>query len=349
MGTPLSHVYALAIGRINRRYDAGRGVVRFDRPVISVGNLSAGGTGKTPMVARIVRMLRAAGHRPCIAMRGYKGGGGSDEAAAYGREFPGLPIVAQADRTHGLIELFHAEHEGEAPHTDCIVLDDGFQHRRIGRELDIVLIDSTRSVFADRLLPAGWLREPVSSLRRAGAVVITHAEASQPTELRTLEAQIAGIRGRGPEAIARHEWSGLSVWAGGADHEETAAWLRGKRAFAVCAIGNPGPFLDAATKAVGGTLAGAMVLRDHDPYGSSTLVRVLHEATSSGAQVVLTTEKDWSKLARVAAGQWPCPVARPRLELGFDRGGSELDALVLETVRRGVPEDEAEPPAAESS
>jgi len=177
IGAALARVYGIVIARINRRFDSGRGVVRFDRPVISVGNLSVGGTGKTPMVRRLIAILLEMERRPCIAMRGYrKGTGESDEAAAYQREFPDVPVIAQANRTDGLIALFGDEHEGEGPHRDCIVLDDGFQHRQIGRELDIVLVDASRSPFRDRLLPQGWLREPAESLTRAGLVVVTHAE-----------------------------------------------------------------------------------------------------------------------------------------------------------------------------
>jgi len=104
LGRILSPLYRASIARINRRFDRGKGVVRFDRAVISVGNISVGGTGKTPMVAWIVRGLIGAGHRPCIAMRGYKGGAGeSDEEGEYRREFPDVPVVARANRTLGLI------------------------------------------------------------------------------------------------------------------------------------------------------------------------------------------------------------------------------------------------------
>src|SRR5690606_30475631 len=147
--------------------------------------------------------LLDAGHRPCIAMRGYaRGRGESDEAAEYRRLFPEVPIVARADRALGLIRQFSAEYDAGGPHTDCIVLDDGFQHRQIARDLDIVLIDATHGPCQERLLPAGWLREPVRSLSRAGAVVITHAEAVQPADLTALDRKIAEVRGRGADAVA---------------------------------------------------------------------------------------------------------------------------------------------------
>lgn len=324
LGTALSWVYSAAIGRINRRFDRGKGVVTFDRPVISIGNLSVGGTGKSPMVIAIVRWLREAGHRPCIAMRGYASRAGeSDEAASYRREFPDVPIVAQSNRTLGLIQLFGQEHDDDAHQTDCIVLDDGFQHRQIARDLDIVLIDASRDPFADRLLPAGWLREPAASLQRAGAVVITHAESVAPADLTTLARRVS------PVAVCRHAWAGLTVLESGSEREVPVPWLSGRRTIAACAIGNPGPFMAMAKKAAGGTLAGELVLRDHDPFGPATVDRLIALAAGARAQAILVTDKDWSKLARVPEAKWPCAVARTRLEMAFDSGAEGLRERVL--------------------
>ncbi|MEX2217798.1 MAG: tetraacyldisaccharide 4'-kinase [Phycisphaerales bacterium] len=347
LGRLASRVYGWEIGRRNRRYDAGRGVVRFDRPVVSVGNLSVGGTGKSPMVAHLVGLLLAAGRRPCIAMRGYagragRGGGGgrSDEAEEYRARFASVPVVAQADRTLGLITLFSDLEDRDEPQPDCIVLDDGFQHRRIARDLDIVLIDATRSPFEDRLLPAGWLREPVGSLRRAGFVVVTHAEAADAHALTTLERAIAAIRGRGPETVARHHWGGLIVHEGGAEREEPVRWLRGKLVVGACAIGNPGPFLSEARKAAGQPLAAHVVLRDHDPYDQATLDRIDATAERVGAGAILTTEKDWTKIGGAAAGdglgRWRGrrPVARVQLRMAFDRGEEALRRAVLDAAAR---------------
>lgn len=348
-GAALSRLYGLVIRRINRRFDAGRGVVRFDRPVISVGNLSVGGTGKTPMVEFLVASLLAAGRRPCIAMRGYRAAGTrdsrgqaeSDEASVYKRRFPGVPVVARANRIQGLIELFAQEYDDEAIGSDCIVLDDGFQHRQIARDLDVVLVDASRDPFADRLLPAGWLREPVGSLARAGAVVITHAESAPSADITAMARRIAGVRGdAGADAVARHAWSGLVITEAGQEREAPVAWLSGKRIAAACAIGNPGPFLAEARRASGGPLAAEMVLRDHDPLAPSTVQKLMELARRERASAILVTDKDWSKVGSIRADAWPCPVARPRLEMTFDRGGDALVARVLETVERGVPDDE---------
>lgn len=337
LGAALEPFYAWAVARRNRRFDARRGVVEFDRPCISVGNLSVGGTGKTPMVARVVRWLLADGRSPVIAMRGYKSRGGlSDEAQEYRRLFPGLPVVARADRTAGLLELFHdLEGQGRRGDAGCIVLDDGFQHRRIARQLDIVLLDATRSPFEDRLLPAGWLREPVGSLARAHAVVVTHAESAPAGAVAEI---LARVRGLGPgliTATCRHAWGGLIVREpGGAERQEGVGWLRDRDATPLCAIGNPGPFLSMARRAAR-RCADPIVRRDHARF-EPALVRRL--AGSPG--VVLTTEKDWSRLA----GDWPsqaqATIVRPVLTLEFDTGENELQQAVQRTAGLDLAEEE---------
>lgn len=329
LGALFEPLYRAVIERRNRRYDSGRGVVEFDRPCISVGNLSVGGTGKTPMVATVVGWLRGAGHAPVIAMRGYRSRGGeSDEAREHRARFPDVPIVARPDRAQGLIELFDRAEE-EEHRLDCIVLDDGFQHRRIARQLDIVLIDATRDPFADRLLPAGWLREPVSSLTRAHAVVVTHAEAVEAAAVKGLLDRLRGACSTGTAwAICRHAWAGF-VRRGpdGTDTRVEADALRGAAVTAVCAIGNPEAFLLMVRRHVG-RCADAVVLRDHARF-PARLVRRL--ASSRG--VVLTTEKDWSRLAPLWPHDARATVVRPVLTLAFDSGGDELRARVLAAAR----------------
>lgn len=339
VGRFAARVYGSIMARRNRRFDERRGVVEFDRPVISVGNLSVGGTGKTPMVAALVRHLMARGHRPCIAMRGYgssRGVAGSDEAAAYRREFPAMPIVAQADRTAGLLQLFAKEHEAEsAEPTDVIVLDDGFQHRRIARQMDVVLIDATRDPFADRLLPAGWLREPVESVRRATHVVLTHVEAVDENRVREYCDAIGRVRGRPVEAMAAHAWTELRVRERGAETTRAVESLRGQRVVAACAIGNPEAFLEMVRRAVGRAFE-SVVLPDHDTFADGTIRRVIELARGAGAAAIVCTDKDWSKLADRGI-EWPCAVVRPRLEIAFVAGGERLLGDAAELARRGVP------------
>lgn len=327
---PLMPLYRAVIARRNRSFDAGRGVVELDRPVISVGNLSVGGTGKTPMVAWLIALLRGAGRDPTVAMRGYRAGPqGSDEALEYASEFADLPVVARADRLSGLLEMF-ASDRGER--VDVVVLDDGFQHRRIARQLDIVLIDATRSPFEGHLLPAGWLREPVESLARAGAVVVTHAGRVSAAALATLRDRIRRAAPRAVLAECSHAWRGLRLHGpvGTPVEEAPLSWLRGGRLVACCAIGNPGPFLAGVREQ--GAEVRELVLRDHDPFGPGTVRRLAAMARDHGARGIVVTSKDWVKLARYSPGVWPCPVVVPRLGLEFREGREGLERAALEVA-----------------
>jgi len=335
---PLSGLYRAEIGRRNRRYDRGVGVAALDRPVVSVGNLSAGGTGKTPVVRWVVGVLRSAGHRPVVAMRGYGAppGGVSDEEREHRDAMPGVPVVARPDRTAALREHFAS---GPGAADDCVVLDDGFQHRRLARDLDIVLIDASKPPDRDRLLPEGFLREPPESLARAGAVVITHAELVSASELEHVQDFVrALVRDGVPVAAAEHRWSGLRVVRSGeraqddagAPPTEPVGWLGGRRVVAVCAIGHPRGFFDAVDRS-GAVRVGERVLPDHDPFREAIVEQMVCLAENARAEAVVLTAKDWAKLAdrRIA---WPCPVVIPTLDIGFVSGECGLADRVTAAV-----------------
>lgn len=330
-GAIASWAYAREITRRNRLYDAGKKVNTLDRPVISVGNLSVGGTGKSPTVAWIIEQLQADRRRPCIAMRGYRAKRGtsariSDEAEEYRERFGRkVPIVARPDRYNGLRELF-ASPEGKD--VDSVILDDGFQHRKIARDRDIVLIDATRSPFADNLLPAGWLREPVDSLKRASAVVISHAESASPGQVESLADSVARVTGHRPLAVTRHVWSGYRVIEGGRERTVPLAWFANRKVFATCAIGNPEPFLKEAQRRAG-QFMGSERRRDHDAYSPESVSRLTVRAQDLGADTLVCTAKDWTKLSRSIGGQWAGAVAVPLLILVFDAGEAELRRHVL--------------------
>lgn len=329
LGMLIEPVYRAVVAHRNRAFDAGRGVVNIGVPVISVGNLSVGGSGKTPMVMRIVEWLLDDGRRPAIAMRGYKARAGepSDEEAEYRERFPGLPIVAQPNRAAGLAPL------AAARSIDCVVLDDGFQHRRIARALDIVLIDSARDPFHDRCLPAGWLREPVASLARADLVVLTHIEIVSDAARSALREAVRSVTGRPPEGEARHVWVGLS----GRTAPRGVAELVGRRVVVACAIGNPSAFVGAA-RAAGADVAAVVERRDHHHWNDSDarelarLARV-HGSGAGGDAMVLTTEKDWVKLRRLDEGALPREIVRPRLRLEFDAGEAPIREKILAAAR----------------
>ena len=330
LGPSISAVDAMVMARRNRAFDAGRGVVEIDRPVISVGNLTLGGTGKTPLVKKIVRELVHAGRTPAIAMRGYAAvRGRSDEAAEYAESLEGVPIVAQANRLEGLLALF-ATPEGQR--VDTVVLDDGFQHRRIARQLDIVLIDASKDPLRDRVFPAGTLREPLESIARADAVVVTHAERVGAGDLSVLVRQLAAIAGGIPIAITRHAWSSLRVFErtgdGVAEQQQPVTWLRGKQVVAACGIGNPGAFL-ASVRAATGARVEEFVRPDHDPFAGSTIASLLNTAQRVSAAAVVATAKDWAKLRHVKPDMWPCAVVVPELDMLFEQGWEPLREAIL--------------------
>jgi tetraacyldisaccharide 4'-kinase len=234
---PLAHAAALGYGLAVRAHVAwwsGRRGADVGVPVVSVGNVSAGGTGKTPFVRWAVEALRDAGRSPMIAMRGYRAHAGrSDEAEEYRAMLPGVPCAVGADRVRAIASV-RAAH----PAIDCAVLDDGFQHRRVARSLDIVLVDATLPAIGGPLLPAGWLREPASALARADLVVVTRAAGIDPS----LAELVRRFRGRDPDAWTRHAWDRIERH-GPAGAAAADAALRGRRAWVACAIGNPGAFV----------------------------------------------------------------------------------------------------------
>ncbi len=321
---PASWLYAAAVAARNARFDRGRGVVPVTKPVISVGNITTGGTGKTPVVTWIVERLLAEGLRPVIAMRGYaaRPGGPSDEALEYATRLPGVPVLANPDRV-GALRVFLKGN----PDVSCIVLDDGFQHRRLARDLDLVLIDATRGTMRDRLLPYGHLREPPAGLARADAVLVTRAPAVDPE----LSADIGRSHGRPPIAWSRHVWTGLEIHRADAPAElAPVTWLGGRRVAALLGVGNPRPVLDQIVEA-GATVAAESPARDHERYDRRKMDTVRRGCRDADGLVM--TGKDWVKardLIDLAA--WPVPIAVPRLEIDVFEGAGALQTLILEAV-----------------
>lgn len=327
LGRLAARVYSSLTNLRNGWYDVNPGR-RADRPVISIGNLSAGGTGKTPAVVHLATTLKDAGRQPAIALRGYKSAtknpADSDEALQYQRLLPGVPLAVGKDRL-AEIKVLLTTSKGSA--VDCIILDDGFQHRQLRRDCDIVLIDATRNPFIDAQLPAGWLRESPQGLRRADAVVITHAESVSSATLAALERDITAVADRPPLAVARHTWTAILTGEGPQLRTLPANFLKGRRITLACAIGNPAPFLRHAQSQAAVTRS--FVLPDHDPFAAQTVAAIRDAAKADAAEALLVTEKDWSKLRSIPADFWPCPVLRPRLALTFDHGARELEDLVL--------------------
>jgi tetraacyldisaccharide 4'-kinase len=242
---------------------------------------------------------------------------------------PGVPLAVGANRLVAIQEAIRS-----SPGVDCAILDDGFQHRRLARRLDIVLIDSTRHCLEGELLPAGWLREPATALRRADAVVVTRAAGVDPT----LQALVERYHGRPPMAWCRHAWATLDLFqpdpdGGWVSSHEPVSWLLGRSVVAAAALGNPAPFLH-QLEAAGATVKHAVLRRDHAPYSVSD-ARGLNELACQGGSILATTWKDWTKLstplARVS-GNGHMTVVVPRVETEFECGEAEITKALQRAV-----------------
>jgi tetraacyldisaccharide 4'-kinase len=243
-------------------------VARLPVPVVSVGNLVAGGTGKTPFVAWLAARLLADGRRPGILARGYGApaaeGGLSDEGAVLRQLLgDGVPQVEEADRRRGGERLLR-----ERPDLDVVLLDDGFQHRRLHRDVDLVLLDATCPFGFGHLLPRGLLREPPSALGRASAVVVTRSDLGPvPDVSRWTAAPVVTTR-----LVPRGS-------------------LRGRRVFAASAIGNPDAYRR-TIEAAGGEVVGRSSLPDHAPLPEAVWEGWARDAKAARADLVVVTRKD---------------------------------------------------------
>jgi len=332
VGALLAPFYGIAVARRNARFDKGRGVRSAMVPIISVGNLSAGGVGKSPHVRCIVQILKSLGKRPAIVMRGYgsKIDGVSDEQAEHRAETEGVPVVAHPNRYEAVTRVLATT----TPRADVAVLDDGFQHRKLRRDLDLVLIDATRSPFSDRLLPAGWLREPVSSLARASAVILTHADIPSEGALTQLRMDVERVTGSRPIAETRHAWNNrIPALINERETVKEKEYLKGRKALVVCAIGNPDAFIG-QVRSNGASIADPLVYKDHAPFDDAQVREIIKTARERAVDAIVCTPKDWTKLRRVPASDWPCPVLRPRVEIAFLHGKAELEALIASSLER---------------
>ncbi len=340
IAVPVSWLYEAVVRRRNARFDLGERVERMPVPVVSVGNLSVGGTGKTPMVMWAVRALHARGVHAAIAMRGYgaKRSVRSDEHDEYLERLWDLrtPVAADPKRAEAIRALLERD-----PTVRAVVLDDGFQHRFVARDVDLVLIDATRSPFEDHCLPAGWLREPTDSLARAHGIILTRVDQASERDVAALRDAIARVAGRASVGGAFTRWEALETPAGDVPGEA----LAGRRVHVVCAIGNPDAFV-AQARGKGAIVNSVDARRDHARYTSEWTRAMLVRARERRCDLVLTTGKDWVKMRAVmppelaskpGARSSPLPpVWRPRASVSWAWGERDiLDLLERARVHQG--------------
>lgn len=328
----LSVPYAAVVHVRNSGYDTGiLPVRRAAVPVVSVGNLTLGGTGKTPLVAWLARRCLAAGRRPTIVSRGYGAAPGrtSDEAAELALVVPGVPHVADRDRVA-------AAAAATAGGAEAIVLDDGFQHRRLARDLDIVTIDCTDPFGCGRLFPRGLLREPAAGLRRAGALILTRCDHVHPgRRSEILAAASDHCRGRMPAVVAEtvHGPVRLRTSAGA---EIPLGMLRGRRVAAFCGIGNPGAFRR-TLDGLGAEVVAFHPFADHRVYEHADAENLGAAAAAARADFVVATLKDLVKLPRETLGG--IPLVALEIAIQFLAGEEDLDHLVGAILSRGMPDN----------
>ncbi len=304
LGRPFSPLYSALMKSREKLYQ--RGILRrfsLSVPVIAVGNLVLGGTGKTPTVQHIAGLLLDNGYHPAIISRGYGGAGkepvhvvsdrkhllsspkiAGDEPCMLAESLPGVAVLTGARR------IFPCRHAIEQLHADVLILDDGFQHLAVNRDIDIVLFDSTALAGNSRVFPGGNLREPVSALNRCHAFLLTgeNAENRQRTEkfAALLHQRFPGkpLFRSSPGAYQLHSPEGLVA------RESLPGPF-----FAFCGIATPDRFARSLAE-FGIQPAGFQALKDHAPYSQAMVTQLCRKAVACGAQYLITTEKDHIKL-----------------------------------------------------
>jgi len=326
----LSFSYERGIRFRNAYYDTWAMPVWLDIPVVSVGNLTVGGTGKTPMVIWLCERILERGRKPAVLSRGYKATphSGPDELLLISRRVPEAIAVAHPDRVQaGRYAI--AEHQAQVA-----ILDDGFQHRRLGRDLDLLLIDATRPFGHGHILPRGLLREPISSVRRADAVVMTRCDQAPADQIEAAEKKIRGWAGRVPIVRAVHCLKGFADLSGRPVERPSAVSVA-----CVAGIARPEAFLRTLS-AAGFAPEDCAWFPDHYAYLSADADALIAWARERQIDCLLTTEKDAVKLDRLPGADWPIPVVAVRVGMELLGDGQ---AVLGELIDRMLAEHEDQP------
>lgn len=318
----LSLLYGLIVSVRVWLYQAGLFKVRrLPKPVVSVGNITVGGTGKTPVTAYIAALLLERGLRVVVLSRGY---GGSlegnavvvsdgvtifetpttcgDEPYLLASSVPGLPVVIGADRYQaGLLAV-----ERLAP--DIFLLDDGFQHVRLHRDLNILLMDCVRPFGNGNILPAGPLREPQKAVSRADLLIYTRCTSESDSTVKIC-----------PDLpVCRAEYRLSSFYQLDSGKDIPIEIIKTQHVLAVAGIAYPASFYT-SLKAVGITPCSTLSLPDHEPYSAVTLNKIKQLAKEYAVTLIITTEKDAVKLGSLPGLQELTPIVVAKLELAFDK------------------------------
>jgi tetraacyldisaccharide 4'-kinase len=325
--------YRLAVAWRNRQFDTGRRTAhQVGVPVISVGNLTVGGTGKTPMVEWLVKWFSRHGVRVVVISRGYgaKAGSRNDEALELEQKLPDVPHVQNPNRVEAAkaaIKEFNSQ---------LILLDDAFQHRRIHRDLNLVLIDALEPFGYGHLLPRGLLREPIAGLCRADVVILTRADAVSPEVCEQIHNQVSAWSGAAAWIEVAHQPIALRNHGG---QEKSLDPLPVNRIAAFCGIGNPAGFRHSLT-ACGFDIVGFREFPDHHAYDRDDLESLDAWLRELDVDAAICTHKDLVKIATDSIGAGSiekgptgkCPLWALQIGIEILNGSDQLEAQLSALV-----------------
>jgi tetraacyldisaccharide 4'-kinase len=318
-------LYGGYIRRRNGRYDAGTlPITRVDAPVISVGNLTVGGTGKTPLVCWLAQWFASRAIGVTLISRGYgQQKGPNDEALELAARLPNVPHVQNPDRVAAAQQAL-----AENPR-HVLILDDAFQHRRIARDLDIVLLDALAPFGYGRLLPRGLLREPVEGLARAHMVGLSRADAIEAPARAAIQREVARAAPQAAWLELTHRPSG---WINAFGEELPLEALRQSPLVAFCGIGNPAGFRH-TLKSAGMEVMALREYPDHHAYSHHELSELAEWCSDRGdARAAVCTRKDLVKIPQPAIGDLPLWALAVEMEISV--GQSRLQSYLEELAAR---------------
>lgn len=312
--------------------------VSVNIPVISVGNITAGGTGKTPCIMYLAKLLQKEGSHPAVLSRGYKSGweniGGivsnqtsimatqkmaGDEPYMMALKLSGVPVLVGKDRISSAEKAIHMG-------VDVLLLDDGFQYWRLKRDLDIVLVDCTNPFGYGHMIPRGLLREPLSALGRAHVFILTKCDQVNDDVKEDIQKQLYHLAPHALILRAEYETIGVIPFNQWKDHvhDERSVDLPGKKVLVVSGIGNPSAFAE-TIKRTGLRQVGALFFSDHHDYTCEDMASIDQKAAENGADMVVITEKDAVKIMGLSnIEELQIPIFVLEIEMRFLGEGEKL-------------------------